>query len=83
MRGGAWRPWSFALLCAAGFGVARQLIDLATVAMLSYGGANDLVPELFRFEVAGRSLEWLPISVLSVAGCLFALGVGAPLYVLF
>ena len=82
VRGGAWRPWSFALLCAVGFGVVRQLIDVATVAMLSYGGANDLVPELFRFEVAGRSLEWLPISVVSVAGCLLALGIGAPLYLL-
>ncbi len=83
VRGGAWRPWSFALLCVVMFGVVRQLIDITTVALMRYGGANVPVAELFQLEVAGRSLDWLPISVLSVAGCLFALGVGAPLYVLF
>lgn len=83
VRGGAWRPWSFALLCGVMFGVVRQLIDITTVALMRYGGANVPVAELFQLEVAGRSLDWLPISVLSVAGCLFALGVGAPLYVLF
>jgi hypothetical protein len=83
VRGGAWRPWSFALLCVVMFGVVRQLMDVATVALMRYGGANVSVAELFHLEVAGRSLDWLPISVLSAAGCLFALGVGAPLYVLF
>jgi hypothetical protein len=82
VRAGAWRPVSFALLCGAMFGVVSQLIDGATVALLRYGGANVPMEELFHFNVAGRSLDWLPISVLSVGGCLFALGVAAPLYTL-
>ena len=82
VRGGTWRPWSFALLCVVLFGVVRQLIDIATVALMRYGDANVPVAQLFQLDIAGRSLDWLPISVLSAGGCLFALGVGAPLYVL-
>ena len=81
-RGGAWRPWSFALFCAAMFGVISQLIDSTTVALMQYGGVNVPVAELFQLDVAGRSLDWLPMSVLSVGGCLFAIGVAAPLYLL-
>ena len=83
VRGGAWRPWSFALLCGAMFGVVSQLIAAATVALMRYGGANVPAAKLFQFEVAGHSFDWLPISVLSVAGCLFALVVAAPIYVFF
>ncbi len=83
VRGGAWRPVWFALICGAMFGVVSQLIDGATVALIRYRGANVPMEEMFHFDVAGRSLDWLPISVLSVGGCLFALGVAAPLYILF
>ena len=83
VRSGVWRPWSFALLCVAMFGVISQLIDSTTVALMRYGGVNVPVAELFQLDVAGRSLDWLPISVLSVGGCLFAIGVAAPLYLLF
>jgi hypothetical protein len=80
--GGARRPWTFALLCGGIFGVISELIDSFTVALIRYGGGEAGLAELFQLDIAGRSLDWLPISVLSVAGCLFAVLIGAPLYLL-
>ncbi len=80
--GGVRRPGAFALLCGAIFGVVSELIDGSTVALIRYGGAGPGLPELLQLDIAGRSLDWLPISVLSAAGCFAALFVGAPLYVL-
>ena len=48
-----------------------------------HGGVNAPVVDLFQLDVAGRSLDWLPLSVLSVVGCLFTMGVAAPLVLLF
>ena len=80
--GGVRRPWTFALFCGAVFGVISELIDSTTVALIRYGGGDVGLAELFQLDIAGRSLDWLPISVLSAAGCLFAVLIGAPLYVL-
>ncbi len=79
--GGARRPWTFALLCGTIFGVISELIDSSTVALIRYGRGEELAG-LFQLDIAGRSLDWLPISVLSVAGCLFALLIAVPIYVL-
>lgn len=76
------RPLTFALLCGAVFGVSSELIDSATVALLHMGGAGAPAAQWLQLDIAGRSLEWLPISFLSVAGCLLALIVVAPLYLL-
>ncbi|MFQ5351237.1 MAG: YIP1 family protein [Thermoanaerobaculia bacterium] len=81
--GGVRRPWAFALLCGAVFGVVSELVDSSTVALIRHGGGNLPLAELFQLDVAGRSFDWLPISLLSTAGCLFALLIGAPLFVLF
>jgi hypothetical protein len=35
---------------------------------------------MLQLDIAGRSLEWLPISVASVGGCLLTLVVVAPIY---
>jgi hypothetical protein len=80
--GGVRRPWTFALACGAVFGVVSELIDSSIVALIRYGGGDARLAEMVQLDIAGRSLEWLPISVLSAAGCLFALLVAAPLYVL-
>ena len=80
--GGIRRPATFALLCGAIFGFISELVDSLTVALVRYGGAGAGLAEMFQLDVAGRSLDWLPISALSAAGCFFALVVGAPLYVL-
>lgn len=80
--GGVRRPWAFALLCGGIFGVISELIDSSAVALIRYGGGNAGLAEVFQLDIAGRSLDWLPISVLSVAGCLFAVLIGGPLYVL-
>lgn len=80
--GGTRRPVTFALLCGAVFGIASELIDSTTVALLRYGGAEGSLAQWIQLDIAGRSLEWLPISILSAAGCLLALAVGAPLYML-
>ena len=74
--GGPRRPGTFALLCGAVFGVVSELIDSATVALLHYG-RDESVAQAFQLDIAGRSLDWLP-----AAGCLVALLVGAPLFVL-
>ena len=81
--GGKRRPATFALLCGGIFGVISELIDSAMVALVSYGGAGADPAEIFQFDIAGRSLDWLPLSALSAAGCLVGLVVGVPLYVLF
>ena len=52
------------------------------MALIRYGGGDVGLAELFQLDIAGRSLDWLPISVVSAAGCLFAVLIGAPLYVL-
>ena len=80
--GGIRRPLTFALLCGAIFSVISELVDSSMVALVRYGGAGSGLAEVFELDIAGRSLDWLPISMLSVAGCLVALVVGAPLYVL-
>jgi hypothetical protein len=80
--GGVRRPWTFALLCGSIFGVISELIDSLTVALIRYGGSGTELAEVLQLDVAGRSLDWLPISALSAAGCLFALVVGVPLYLL-
>lgn len=80
--GGTRRPVTFALLCGAVFGIASELIDSTTVALLRYGGAEGSLAQWIQLDIAGRSLEWLPISFLSAAGCLLALLVVAPLYLL-
>jgi len=79
--GGVRRPCTFALSCGAIFGVVSQAIAILTVALVRYGGGDPALAEMFQLDIAGRSLEWLPISVLSVGGCLLALVVAAPLYV--
>ncbi len=81
VTGGKRRPATFALLCGAVFGIASELIDSTTVALLRYGGAEGSLAQWVQLDIAGRSLEWLPVSVLSAAGCLLAL-VAAPLYLL-
>ena len=80
--GGIRRPATFVLLCGAVFGIASELIDSTTVALLRYGGADGSLAQWIQLDIAGRSLEWLPISILSAAGCLLGLAVGAPLYLL-
>lgn len=79
--GGVRQPGTFALSCAVIFGVVSQVIALLTVALVRYGGGDAPLAEILQVDVLGRSLEWLPISLLSVGGCLVALLVGAPLYV--
>ena len=79
--GGARRAITFALLCGGIFGVVSELVDSATVALLAYG-RGETVQQLFQLDIAGRSLAWLPISMLSAAGCLLALLVLVPLFVL-
>lgn len=76
------RPLTFVLLCGAVFGVSSELIDSATLALLRLGSAGAPAAQWLQLDVAGRSLEWLPISFLSAAGCLLALLVVAPLYLL-
>jgi hypothetical protein len=80
--GGMVRPWTFALLCGGIFGVISELTDSATVALIRYGGGSGSLTEVLQLDIAGRSLDWLPISMLSAAGCLFALLIGTPLYLL-
>lgn len=78
------RPaWTFALLCGAIFGVVSEVVDSSTVALARFGGGQVWPSGLFQLDVAGRSLEWLGISFLSLAGCLLAVVVAAPLFVLF
>ena len=78
--GGVRRPCTFALSSGAVFGLVSQVISSLTVALLRFGGGDVALAEMFQLDIAGRSLEWLPISVLSVAGCLLTLVVAAPLY---
>ena len=81
-RGGVRRPYTFALSCGVIFEVVSQAVAIVTVVLLGYGGEDTALADVFQLDIAGRSLEWLPISVLSVGGCLLALVVAAPLYVL-
>lgn len=81
-RGGLRRPAAFALLCAVVFGVVSELIDSATLALIQYRGGGTGLAEIFQLDIAGRSLGWLPISVLSVGGCLLAILVAGPVFLL-
>jgi hypothetical protein len=78
--GGVRRPCTFAMSCGV-IWVVSQVIAGLTVALVRYGGRDAALAEMFQLDIAGWSPEWLPISVLSVAGCLLALVVAAPLYV--
>ena len=80
--GGVGRPCTFALSSVVVFGVVSQVIALLGVALVRYGGGDAALAEVFQLDIAGQSLEWLSFSLLSVGGCLFALVVAAPLYVL-
>lgn len=80
-RGEARPAVTFALLCGAVFGVASELVDSSTVALLRYGDVQGAA-QVFQLDIAGRSLDWLPISLLSAAGCLLALLIVAPLFIL-
>ena len=80
-RAGVRRPCTFALSCGIIFGVVSQVIAVLTVALARYGGGDGPLAEMLQLDIAGQSLEWLPISVLSAGGCLLALVVAAPLYV--
>lgn len=82
VSGGWRRPCTFAMLCGATFGVISELVDSLTVAMIRYGDVGSRFAEVLQLDVAGRSLDWLGVSALSAAGCLFVVLVGGPLYVL-
>lgn len=76
-RGATGAAWLFALACWLTLGTVSELVDALTTALLSLEPRAGFT-ELFQLTLGGRSLEWLPLSVASITGCLVALVIAPP-----
>lgn len=76
-RGGMGSAWLFAVACWMSLDTASELMDALTTALLPLEPRAG-VGELFQLTLGGRSLDWLPLSLVSITGCLVALLVAPP-----
>lgn len=76
--GGLGSPWLFAAACWVSLGTLSELVDGLTSTLLPLKQPAGSLGELFQLTVGGYSLEWLPLSLASLAGCLVVALVAPP-----